>query len=723
MSQQRTAKAGHGAGSGGGTASEDLAAGSARESVAGNGFSVEESASIFGEGLSEAEAQLYAHLQLITNSKPRSGFPPLDELNARLNEEPYRDSLLNAPLNEEHYKDSLLFPRADEADLLFSAAGDDDWSEPDDLMAGEVSSGLSYFDHRFTELKQLLARKDEGKREIEHIKESLCEILARVEQLAAEMPNGRTLESVDTKLGTISGSLDAVLEQSAMDANRISRAAEEILAASARIREVPVKFETAARRTVEGLGQTVAATASRAAVMAAHQVSERQCPAADVSATERLEVELRALNLQSRETGERTEAALDRVHHTLKDFLGHGPAARAGASMQPPKKRTGLHVPISGNSAVYKRGDTGFGAAPASEPRLDTLLLRDPPPSDPALFEALREADRKYGSKKPQPKPEPSAGPVGARPAFAGASAFLEDEKSAPLGGIAAVAFILLLVSAALFYLHSMGRMDVRMSAVPAAVQQFVRAPARQASATLASALRIPQKGPALLAATDGNRGSQGATPAEDLDALEAAARRGDRDAQYRIGVRFLNDGGLEGGPVSAARWFAKAAAQGHNEAQFMLASMLERGAGVEKDEAKATALYRQAASGGHVRAMHNLGAMLLKNASALSYREAAAWFEQAAAKGFPDSQYNLALLYEHGLGIEQDLLRAYQWYAEAAKAGVKEAAAQAERLRRTLPSAHNVPNGGRTVQPGSWRPVLVDTKKSASLGRLSIAG
>ena len=661
---------------------------------------------------------------MITNSKPQSGFPPLDELNARLNEDPYRDSLLNAPLSEEHYKDSLLFPRADEADLLFSPPGDDDWSEPDDLMPGEVSSGLSYFDHRFTELKQLLARKDEGKREIQHIKASLGEILARVEQLAAEMPNGRTLELVDTKLGTISGSLDAVLEQSSMDANRISRAAEEILAASARIREVPVKFETAARRTVEGLGQTVAATASRAAVMAAHQVSERQCPAADVSATERLEAELRALNLQSRETGERTEAALDRVHHTLKDFLGQGPAARAGASMQPPKKRTGLHVPISGNSAVYKRGDTGFGAAPASEPRLDTLLLRDPPPSDPALFEALREADLKYGRKKPQqPKPEPSAGPVGARPAFAGASAFLEDEKSAPLGGIAAVAFILLLVSAALFYLHSMGRMDVRMSAVPAAVQQLVRAPAGPAPAVVASAPGVKQKGPALLAATDVDRSPQAATAAEDLKALLEAAGHGDRDAQYRIGVRFLNDGGLEGGPVSAARWFDKAAAQGHNEAQFMLASMLERGAGVVKDEAKATALYRQAASAGHVRAMHNLGAMLLKNATALSYREAAAWFEQAAAKGFPDSQYNLALLYEHGLGIEQDLLRAYQWYAEAAKAGVKEAAAQAERLRRTLPSAQNVPNGGRTVQPGSWRPVLVDTKKSASLGRLSIAG
>jgi localization factor PodJL len=248
-------------------------------------------------------------------------------------------------------------------------------------------------------------------------------------------------------------------------------------------------------------------------------------------------------------------------------------------------------------------------------------------------------------------------------------------------------------------------------------VQKLVHAPAQPVPLAVASA-RTKQKGPALLAATDGSRDVQAASaPAGELEAIAEAARHGDRDAQFRIGVRFLNDGGVDGGPVAAARWFAKAAAQGHNEAQFMLASMLERGAGVEKDEAKAIALYRQAASAGHVRAMHNLGAMLLKNASALSYREAAAWFEQAAAKGFPDSQYNLALLYEHGLGIEQDLLRAYQWYVEAAKAGVKEAAAKAQQLRRTLPSAHNAPIGGKAGQFGSWRPIVVETKKSASLG------
>ncbi len=707
MSQQGTAKAGHGgsasSGNGSGTGREDLAAGIAREGVAATDPSAEDSQSpIFGDGQSEAEAQLYAYLNLMTNSQPPRGFPPLDELNARLNEEPYRDS--------------LLFHRPEEG-LAFSLPGDDDVLELDGELAGEAHRGLLWFDHRFTELKRLLVRRDEGQRELEQIKASLGAILVRLEKLAAETPSGKALESVESKLDTLSGSVEAVREQATTDASRISRAAEELLAASVRFQEVPARFEAAARRTVEGLGQTVAATASRAAVMTAHHVSAQQKPGVDADTAERLEAELRALNQQSRQTGERTEAALDRVHHTLKDFLGRDPGPRADATTQPPRKRAGLHVPISGNSAVYKRGDTGFGAAPASEARLDTLLRRDPPPSDPALFEALREADLKYGRKRQQNGPGTNAGPAGARQAFAGAYALPDDEKTVPLGGIAAVAFILLLVSAALFYLHTKGRIDVRISEVPAAIQQLAHAPAHKAPAAIASASGVRQKDPALLAAADGGRGAQAASPAGELEALEAAARHGEREAQFRIGVRFLNDGGADGSPAAAARWFAKAAAQGHNEAQFMLASMFERGAGVEKDEARAIALYRQAASAGHVRAMHNLGAMLLKNATALAYREAASWFEQAAAKGFPDSEYNLALLYEHGLGIEQDLFRAYHWYVKAAKAGVREAAVKAEQLRRMLPSAQNTPSGGKAGQFGSWRPVIVDTKKSASIG------
>jgi localization factor PodJL len=197
---------------------------------------------------------------------------------------------------------------------------------------------------------------------------------------------------------------------------------------------------------------------------------------------------------------------------------------------------------------------------------------------------------------------------------------------------------------------------------------------------------------------------------AEDLKDLEAAARHGDSEAQFRIGTRFLSDGAFSnGGAATAARWLARAAGQGHLEAQFMLASLYERGAGVTKDENEAMSLYRKAANAGHIRAMHNLGVLLSARESPQDYSEAAVWFARAAQAGLTDSQYNLALLYERGLGVEQDLSRAYLWYRAAGRGGDKEAARQAERLKRALPA------GGAGTQASSWRPALEDRSKAAN--------
>jgi len=697
MSQQGTATAGHSSTGSGetGTAWESRTDG-ARVSLAEAGSSDEDSvSSVFGDGQSEAEAQLYAYLDHMTASRPASGFQPLDELNARLNEQPYRDSLLFPHLGDESESLEVRAPALSE-----TYRGDLDW-----------------FEHRFGELKRLLTKKDEGKREIAQINARLVEIIARVDKLSAAMPNGKIMASVETKLTTLSRSLDETREQSAADAGRISRAAKEILAASAGVQEAPLRFEAAARHTVEGLSRTVSATASRAAVLAAAHVTTAPKQAAATNGIERLEAELRALNQQSRESGERTAAALDRVHNSLRDFLERGQGAQGTGTVQPPRRRASVHEPISSDSAVYMRGETGFGAAPAPEPRLDTLLSRNPPRSDPNLFEALREADERHSKKKAAMAQDAGAGKGSAEPAVPSGKSFpREEEKGAPLAGIAAVAFILLLVSAALFYLHIKSRAEpAHFSAVPEANTR-IAAPVRQlSSAGLPFKPRRAQDAPSLFAAADQDGASpQPGNAGEDLETLESAARRGDKDAQFRIGTRFLNGGGLDGGAAPAARWFAKAAGQGHIEAQFMLASMLERGAGVAKDEAKAVALYRQAATSGHVQAMHNLGTLLLKNETAQSYREAASWFERAAEAGLADSQYNLALLYEHGLGIEQDLWRAYQWYIRAAKLGVKEAAEQAGQLKKTLSAAETA------TQPepaGSWRPVLEDAAKSADRG------
>jgi TPR repeat protein len=53
---------------------------------------------------------------------------------------------------------------------------------------------------------------------------------------------------------------------------------------------------------------------------------------------------------------------------------------------------------------------------------------------------------------------------------------------------------------------------------------------------------------------------------------------------------------------------------------------------------------------------------------------EAARWYRKAAEAGSAEAQYNLALLYDRGRGVERDMKRAAELYEQAADGGVIEA-------------------------------------------------
>ncbi len=640
----------------------------------------------------DAETQLYAYRTQMSVSQPPQ-FPPMAELSSRLNEQPYRDSLLFPP------------SEAEEAP-----------AQPAALPGEPYRSDLDWFEHRFAELKQLLSRKEEDRRQIADINAKLAGIVARMEALSA---GGQTIAAIETKLDALTQTLGETAGRSAADAERISQSAQEILDAADRIQQTPGRFEAAAHRTVAGLGQTVAATASRAAVLAAGHIAEAVQHTGETGGPARLETELRILNRQSREASERTEAALDRVHNTLRDFLERGPMNRTPGAPPPPKKRANLCDPISApDSVIYMPLGTGPGGRSPQKAQLDTMLVPRPRASDPSLFEALEKAEQQLRAKREAQAQQETAEPdVTAVQNFGTVSFFGEQDSNLPL--VAIVAFVLLLVSGALYYLHSRTpAVPLRFSAMPGAAATAPALawgrPQQSAAVPIKAPAPAAQYGPALFTASDATRSSAASQPDyanEDLNLLESAARHGDRDAQFRIGRRFLNDNSLDGGAAAAARWLARAAAQGHVEAQFMLATLFERGAGVSRDENQAVTLYRKAAAAGHVRAMHNLGVLLSEHASQQDYSEAASWFARAASAGLADSQYNLALLYERGLGLEQDLTRAYYWYQAAANAGDKEATKQAERLKRMLPAGETSAAG---EQAGSWTPAIEESSKRA---------
>jgi localization factor PodJL len=643
------------------------------------------------DGDADADAQLNGFLERAKAPK-QAGFPPLEALSARLNE-------FTAPIDH-----AEIFETEQVRPVEASQPAPSDPRRPTDL---------DWFEERFSELKSLLGRRESDKNEILSINAKLAEIINRVDLLSAAMPGEKAMAAVESQLAEVARALHATRTQSSSDASRIARAAQEILVATERAEAARAGFENAARHTVKELGKTVVVAASRAAAVTAEQIAAALHQSSN-GGFARVENELRELNASSREASERTAAALERVHQTLRLFLEKGVAE--GASAATPRKRAGVHTPITANAPAYTRSDANFGAEPAPRPRLDTITLRKPPPPDPQLIDVLKQAEERLnGTKNPASSKDGGDKSRASAQALRNGPLFRDEDKALPLFGLGIVAVVLLIASAALFYLHTKSHLpplhlsvlpDVGVAAIAPASGSLDRQPVEDGPPKLLTGAPAPKGGPALFTAADQNpeASASGKQTLEDLQAMTSAASRGDRDAQFRIAARFLNGGPSQGDPASAARWLARAAEQGHTESQFVLASLYERGTGVPKDEEQARDLYRKAASAGHIRAMHNLGVLLSAEDTTQDYQEAAGWFASAAMGGLTDSQFNLALLYERGLGLQQSNQKAYFWYQVASLAGDKEAARRADQLKRLLPEAETQ---AMAEKAGSWRPTV----------------
>ncbi len=87
----------------------------------------------------------------------------------------------------------------------------------------------------------------------------------------------------------------------------------------------------------------------------------------------------------------------------------------------------------------------------------------------------------------------------------------------------------------------------------------------------------------------------------------------------------------------------------------------------------------------GNRKAMHALAMQFADNKDMVG---AARWFERAAALGYGDLQFNLAVLYERGEGVKQSLVEAFVWYSIAAQNDDLEAAERVEALQTQLTPA-----------------------------------
>ncbi|MCJ8309946.1 MAG: SEL1-like repeat protein [Rhizobiaceae bacterium] len=170
--------------------------------------------------------------------------------------------------------------------------------------------------------------------------------------------------------------------------------------------------------------------------------------------------------------------------------------------------------------------------------------------------------------------------------------------------------------------------------------------------------------------------------------ALVAAASAGDPKALFQLGMRYSDGENVQRNMTESATWFLRSAEAGFAPAQYSIGSLYEKGIGVERDVTKATGWYEKAAVQGNARAMHNLAVIYaMGNPPAVqpNMDTAVEWFQRAAKLGIKDSQFNLGILYGQGMGVPQNLIESYKWFALAAKTGDSDASKKRDEVANAM--------------------------------------
>lgn len=191
-------------------------------------------------------------------------------------------------------------------------------------------------------------------------------------------------------------------------------------------------------------------------------------------------------------------------------------------------------------------------------------------------------------------------------------------------------------------------------------------------------------------------------------DEIELKARKGDINAQYKLGLKYYKGQGVPKNNGKAMKWFKKAAEQGHADAQYNLGVMYDYDVEIPGEEEaynaqkkyadqenlsnaedvlistqnlihnfnqfqfEASKWYKKAALQGHAEAQHELGMRYAMGEGGLKedYVEAAKWWKKAAEKGHSRAQYELGMRYHDGEGVSQSYAKAVKWWEKAAAQG-----------------------------------------------------
>lgn len=160
------------------------------------------------------------------------------------------------------------------------------------------------------------------------------------------------------------------------------------------------------------------------------------------------------------------------------------------------------------------------------------------------------------------------------------------------------------------------------------------------------------------------------------IETLRKAAKGGNLEAQYRLGLLCANGEAVPLDFVAAAEWLSKAAEQGHTEAMRTLATLYAGGMGVEQDNDKTRQWLMRSAEGGNSAAQCTVAAMYQfgHHGAKVDIKSMLFWYQQAAEQGYATAQFALGKLLSAGELVQRNEEAAFQWLTLAIMSGSKPA-------------------------------------------------
>jgi TPR repeat protein len=156
----------------------------------------------------------------------------------------------------------------------------------------------------------------------------------------------------------------------------------------------------------------------------------------------------------------------------------------------------------------------------------------------------------------------------------------------------------------------------------------------------------------------------------ECWEKLKIAARKGDSDAEWEVGLRYadgLSDSQgniiVKPNPEKAVNWYRKASEKENPSAQLNLGYCYDIGFGVPKNKSKALFWYKKAFSNGNVSAAINIATIYQDKKN---NKRAFFWYSKAAELNDGDALFEIGYRYLKGLGVRRKYNKAVKYLEQA---------------------------------------------------------